>query len=322
MKRQHWKALFSLVLLATATSTARPQDDPACLTRIVPVTVSDQKGRPVTDLTAERFRGKFRGQPVKILHSRFQAAPGRLVIVMDASGSMRPLLKEQKGWVMAGNAVAFAPAGESIGLLVFSEGIQLRVGPSPDRQVLMEKLLAYVAEPGHAEGTGRTSVRDAVQAAIDMLSPVRRGDVIYLISDGGDNRSKMEEKDLKRELIRSGVRLYALVPTGLYPATPEEKEGPGMIANWTKLTGGYTRFWLLGPFSTERQQLLDAIVQRTYFDLRNNYELVVELPLPADKPRDWKLEAVDQRGKKLGRWNLYYPQMAPCPVTVAEAQRR
>ncbi|MGH9510346.1 MAG: VWA domain-containing protein, partial [Terriglobales bacterium] len=250
MLRTGWLALAISCVAQVNPSTARAQDDPACLTRIVRVTVSDQKGQPVIDLTAERFRGKFRGQPVKILHSRFQAAPGQLVIVMDASGSMRDLLRGQKGWVMAGNAVAFAPASESLGLLIFSEGIKLRVELSSDRQAVMEKLNAYLGETGNAEGSGRTAVRDAVQAALVMLAPVRRGDTIYLISDGGDNRSKVEDKDLRRALIQSGVRLYALVPVGFFPATPEEKEGAPTIANWAKVTGGYARYWQLGPLST------------------------------------------------------------------------
>ncbi len=315
------RQLFVLVIAAVVS--CRAQDDSGCLTRIVPVTVTDRKGQPVTDLTAERFRGRFRGQPVKILHARFQPAAGRLVVVLDGSGSMEMLLTRSRiGWTIAANAVATAPT-QAVGLLVFSDQTKLRVEPTPNRESVLQQLDTLLTKKERSTALGRTALLDAIHAATQMLVPARTGDVILLISDGGDNRSKITERGLQRELATSGVRLYALVPTDPYPSTTEEREGPGRMGRLAKTTGGYAVFWNHRAQEAEGRQRLGSLLERMYYDFRNYYQLIVEFPLGADKPRDWKLEVLDERRMKMGRLNLFYPQVTPCPETAQkQAQRK
>ena len=63
--------------------------DLGCQRRIFPVSVTDREGSPVRDLTPADFRAELRGQAVKILSVLPDNRPHRIVILLDASGSMR-----------------------------------------------------------------------------------------------------------------------------------------------------------------------------------------------------------------------------------------
>src|SRR5215831_8777634 len=60
--------------------------DDACLRRTVSVTAADRNWAPILDLKADEFRGK----PVKILSIVLENRPHRIVIALDASGSLGP----------------------------------------------------------------------------------------------------------------------------------------------------------------------------------------------------------------------------------------
>jgi hypothetical protein len=79
-------------------------DDDSCLHRIVSVSVADRNWAPISDLKPEDFRGEFRGKPVKILSVVPDNGPHRIVIVLDASGSIGPQqtgMSGQSNWPVA-----------------------------------------------------------------------------------------------------------------------------------------------------------------------------------------------------------------------------
>ena len=51
--------------------------------------------------------------------------------------------------------------------------------------------------------------------------------------------------------------------------------------------------------------------------VKNVYQVVVELPREVDKPRKWKLEVVDKRGKKMKGVTVFYPRLL-LPLEEAE----
>jgi hypothetical protein len=102
---------------------------------------------------------------------------------------------------------------------------------------------------------------------------------------------------------------------------PEERAGLAMVGDWANATGGYALAWTADG-GVQAPEVPASILRRIHHDLSQYYQLVIEFPMAVDKPQSWKLEAYDQRGKKMGRWNLFYPQMVPCPGTVAGAQKR
>src|SRR6202050_5851279 len=77
--------VFVAMLFVTGSLLA--QTDP-CLRRIVPINVMDDRGQLVTGLTENNFMGSIHHQPVRIVSLRPDGTARRVVIVLDASGSM------------------------------------------------------------------------------------------------------------------------------------------------------------------------------------------------------------------------------------------
>lgn len=85
MRRWACVLLFvMLVGLPLHAQTAQPER------RTIAVSVLDKGGKAVHGLTAENFRGEFRGQAVRILSATEDSSPRRIAIVVDTSGSMGP----------------------------------------------------------------------------------------------------------------------------------------------------------------------------------------------------------------------------------------
>lgn len=53
--------------------------------------------------------------------------------------------------------------------------------------------------------------------------------------------------------------------------------------------------------------------------MKNVYQVVVELPREVDKPRKWKLEVVDEHGKKMKGVKVFYPRLL---VPLEEAEQK
>jgi hypothetical protein len=101
----------------------------------------------------------------------------------------------------------FAPSGNGIPQW-------LKQGPS---QRADTKLLA------------KTALFDSILEALKLLQPFQCGDVLYAITDGGDNASQASPAHTKATLLESGVRLLAFVFHGLCRLAPSNREG---IPSW------------------------------------------------------------------------------------------
>src|ERR1700728_4423285 len=105
---------FITVLFVTGSQLA--QTDP-CARRSVPVNVVDDRGQPVAGLTENNFTGSVRHQPVKIVSVRPDGKARRVLIVLDASGSM---IDEKPIWhlylAVGHNLIAPIPEGTLVGL--------------------------------------------------------------------------------------------------------------------------------------------------------------------------------------------------------------
>jgi Mg-chelatase subunit ChlD len=299
---------------------------PPCLRRSVPVHVLDAKGQPVRALEASSFQAEFRGQPVRIVSSTPDEGPRRIVIVLDASGSMWGA-KGNK-WAMtlwiAHHLAISSPSGVSLALLVFNDKTQLSVSFSEGKAGVLEHLRQLEQTTNPKTVHGGTALRQAVMDAFHMLESPRLGDVVFVITDGDDNKSRISDRELERTVIAAGVRLYAVVLVNQAEHTPEEIGGRYQFAGIVEQTGGDT-FTLLssGP---------SAVVAETYYrdnkglsdlgksllgwypQLTEFYRLEIELPTPVDKLRPWKLEVkTDSKDAKKPRQVIYPRLLVPCP---------
>lgn len=320
--------LLALLLAATALA-ARAQvcsaDNP--LRRTLPVNVLDKQGNLVRGLTAAGFRGEFRGQPVKVLSLDRTTGSRRIVILLDASASMTD---SRRKWDIASRAVAdlveAAPPASTLALIVFGSKIVAKAGPTQDRRVVTDQLAALGPDYKAPEGLRHTGLVDAMVEGVGPMPPAEVGDSMYVIGDGGENASRTRYGDMERQLFVSGIRLYAFglfdprvepwvpLPRPLFSPPPNYR----LQATAARTGGGWIDVEVFAV--DERLKELGVATRQLYEQMGDFYRLEVELPQGSDKPRDWKLEVVDSRGKRRKDLEVVYPRkLAPCTTAAPPA---
>jgi hypothetical protein len=179
------------------------------------VNVTNEKGVAVSGLTADNYQGSLHHKPIKIISVTQDDLPRRILVFLDASGSMTGDFREWQFAVsVANNLVASMPTGTTVGLFVFSSEIDRNIPLTQDRNVLQIELKNL--RPGAkalGKGPHQTALWDTLAAGISELSGSQDGDVIYLISDGGDNASRTQVNELKKALVAKSIRVFVFLPT-------------------------------------------------------------------------------------------------------------
>ncbi len=328
---RRWKTIFlrhTLVLSCIVTAglllEALAQETP-CLRRTVMASVLTLAGQPVASVLTSSFKGEFRGKPVRILSATRDLGPRRIVVLLDASGSMAGLTKGKWDLVLraASDVAAHAPPDSSVALLVFNDKVKQEVDFSAGPKAVLERI-AQVREGRTPDRlpAGRTPLRDAVLEGLKLLEPVTPGDVIYVITDGGDNASKSSSIAVEKALLSAGIRLFGFLAADgpELRRTPEELSGPHDFLQLVQATGGNAlqlngTSWSEPRYPEEERDrmALTAATRRLYLQMAQFYRLEVELPEPVNKRRGWKLEMVNERGAKMKEWQVaYQATLLPC----------
>ena len=320
---------LSLVFLIYAMFVGRSdfaQGD-ACLHRTIPVTVVDSASRPVQTLAAGDFQGKFRGKPVEILGVTRDIHPRRILILLDVSGSM--LENEDEKWRMvleiAGDAVANLPANVQIALSIFDEKIEDTLGFSTGRRDIAEKIIALKSGTKAVRSKNRTTALwDSLSNAISIFGPSGSGDSVYLISDGGDNRSKIGPRQAQEAFLHMGIRLFSFLLISrsyLGYLMPDEQEGLKALKEFTAATGGaYTVLATGGKTGRSvfvlGKDVKEAVARQAlhiYVQMLERSWVEINLPVSVDKPREWTLELNRSKGAGFKDFELLYPHdLLPC----------
>jgi VWFA-related protein len=224
-------------------------------------TVTDRKGRFVTNLTKEDFEVMDSKKSQDILEFNAESdLPLRLGILIDTSNSIRDRFKfEQDAAIEFLNNTIHANQDKAM-LVSFSEQAELVADLIPD----VEKLATAIRQlrPG-----GGTSLYDAIYFACrDKLSQdqpkhkFRRA--IVIVSDGDDNQSHYTRDQALEMAQKADVVLYA-ISTNI---SRVESDGDKVLKYFTAETGGKAFF----PFKVEDlEQSFENIVN----ELRHQYNI-------------------------------------------------
>jgi hypothetical protein len=216
--------LLALALAVTLSDSIHAQQE-HCLNRTIAVNVLSEDGHFVEGLSPQNFRGKVRGERVETVSASHDFAPRRIVLVLDASGSMYDVWKLETS---AAEGLLNADNDSSFALITFATQVEHRIDFAQGRKQISD-VLAGLEGPSEDSPKFKTALRDALAAALDLLRPLQFGDAIFLVSDGYDNSSKLADSQLRGALFGSGVRLFALI-TGeeiiSRGRTPELPGGP------------------------------------------------------------------------------------------------
>ena len=315
-------ALFILCSFSAKLAFAQAE---SCQHRTVTVSLSTEDGSPVPPLESANFAGVYRKTPIHATSAAVNREPIRVVLLIDVSGSMRGLGPGFEGRFsldVAENLVSNMAPETMIGLGFFYAKLIPILPPTTDRKSLMLQLKALRSHPESFRG--KTALWDAVLDSTKMFDHPRLGDVIYVITDGGDNASKIALNHIVQTLGESGIRLSGLVfqaPITLR-RTEEEIIGPPNLERVARETGGtiLTQMTIsVGSMQISsaatlvdksgKPTLLASHLGSQYRQLTSFYRISFDLPEALHKQQEWKLDLAGLEKSKQGKIRLAYPQM-------------
>lgn len=304
----------------------------ACQHRTIPVSVARNDDFPVPPLSKTNFEGTYRKNPVRITSAAASYEPPRVVLLIDVSGSMRASRSESNWNFMvdiAEDLLSRMPLAAEVGLGFFSDELKPVASPTTDRQALKYELedLRSRTRP-----FGRTALLAAVLDSLKMFDAPHLGDIIYVITDGEDNKSKVTINQVAQTLNETGVRLFAFLfqGLGLYASRgPVGASGPIDVLRVTVSTGGsaigfstfYKDAYLAGSPDQDaalvdksgKPTRLGLGLRAQYRQMLSFYRVDIDLPETVDKPREWKLDLVGLDKFQLDNVVLNYPHLlVPC----------
>ena len=196
---------------------------------LVPVSVTDNHGRPVENLRAVDFRLEEGKSPQQVTSFARENAPISVGIVLDLSGSMAD--KVVKARIAINQFLENLESDDESLLVTFSDRPELRSAFTSDISPIRSLL------PSIAAGGG-TALFDAVAMALHEMRGARNERrVLMVISDGGDNSSRFSERELRVVAQESDVQIDSI---GIHdhPVRMEELHGPWILDDLADMTGG------------------------------------------------------------------------------------
>jgi len=303
--------------MATAGLPA-PQDP--CLNRTVLANVLTPDGTQVRSLVAANFRATLRGQPVDIESGGYNIGDRRVVVLLDVSASMvSDRSKLEASTTFSGNLLSSTPLLVSFALLTFTDRVEDEVNFGQGRRAVSDELAKVdTTNWERVKRDHKTAWLDTVLEALRRLEPPRRGDAICLITDGVDNASNTHPTQVRKALLRSGVRLFGLlIADPSFPGRDLVQEGFGFPEDLRGLVvdsgGSIMTLTYPDPTAPRRpwSQAMLSYARQLGVEISEFYELNLTLPGPLSKPREWKLEVVDSKVNK--HLQIVYPrQLASC----------
>ena len=252
--------------LATSRRDARIRVDVNLV--LVPATVTDPMNRLVTGLDQDNFQifDNNVGQTIKSFST--QDAPVTIGIVFDLSGSMgSKFVRARKAlteFLRTSNPL------DEFFVVGFNDRPAVIVDYTSDVDDVEARMVMLRPEK-------RTALIDAVYLGINKL---REGKydrrALLIISDGGDNRSRYSEGELRRVVRESDVQIYSIGIFDQYAPTEEEVLGPTLLTDICEMTGGRM-------FRVSDAADLGDIASRISAELRNEYVIGYK---PSEVKRD------------------------------------
>jgi Ca-activated chloride channel family protein len=222
----------------------------------VPMTVTDPMNRLVTGLEKENFAvyDNNIGQTIKYFSS--DDAPLTIGIVFDLSGSM------SSKFVRARKALTeflrTSNPQDEFFVVGFNDRPAVIVDYTSDVDDVEARMVMLKPE-------NRTALIDAVYLGVDHLRQAKYDrKALLVISDGGDNRSRYTENELRRVVRESDLQIYSIGIFDTYAPTTEEQLGPVLLSDICEMTGG--RLFKVNDIAD-----LQDIASRISAELRNEY---------------------------------------------------
>lgn len=252
---------------------------------LVNVTVTDPYNRLVTGLEPENFRVLEDNVEQEVLTFSSEDVPISIGVILDLSGSMANKLGKAKQAAL--QFLKTANPQDEFFFVSFNDHAELLAPFTTNVEDLESKMLTVSAK-------GKTALLDAIYLGLIQMRNAGRGKrALLIISDGGDNNSRYNEKDIRQLAREADTQLYSVgifEPLEYRSRTLEELNGPTLLNEMAELTGGRS-------FTVENLNELPDIAAKIGAELRNQYVVGYH---PSNKAHDarWRKIKIKLRTPK------------------------
>jgi Ca-activated chloride channel family protein len=223
---------------------------------LVPVTVTDPMNRLVTGLEQEDFQIYENGGQQAIRSFASEDAPVSIGIIFDLSGSMTSKLVRARESIM--QFIKTANPQDEFFVIGFKDRPEL----IEDFTTSVEDIQARLAM---VKAGNRTALLDAIYYGLTKMRDARHErKALLVVSDGGDNRSRYTEGEVKSQVREADTEIYSIGIFDMYAATPEERGGPVLLNELCEETGGRL-------FRVDDLAEMGDIAEKISSELRNQY---------------------------------------------------
>jgi len=267
-------AALLLVALPGAAAPEVPRFGSGTELVVLSAIALDKKGRPVTDLRADEFRILEEGHPRAVQHfAHGPTLPARLLILVDASGSMSPQLKAAGVRMAIVQILAALRPQDEVALAGFDDRY-FGLVPFTRDHAAIENAFAEL------QPWGSTALHDALGgAAHDLASHGEGRRAVVVITDGLDTSSQFRSQDVIARSRSLDVPIYAIsvvspvdAPGSKYFADGARRgsaaEGADVLARYAAMSGGAA--FVASEFGSLRRAA-DQIVRELAHQYRLGY---------------------------------------------------
>lgn len=237
---------------------------------LINMTVTDPYDRLVTGLEKENFRVFEDGKEQEVTAFSSEDVPISIGVIFDMSGSMSDKIGRARQ--AAVQFLKTANPRDEFFMVSFNDRAQLTSGFTSSVDELQNRMMFTAAK-------GQTALLDAIYLGLSQMRSASNGKrALLVISDGGDNHSRYNEKDIRNFVKEADCQLYVM---GVFDIndmqrTDEERYGPTLLSELAEMTGGRV-------FAVANLNDLSDIAAKIGTELRNQYVLGYK---PSDARRD------------------------------------
>lgn len=222
------------------------------------VTVSDRRGRPVGDLTADQLSIREDGRPQELLRfERVEDSPIHAAVMLDLSASMADDLPAAERAAHAFFASVLTPRDR---IAVFTFGDRPRLA-TPFTNSL-DRLAGGLAA---LETSQETALYDSLAFALHYFAGLGGRRSLVVLSDGEDSASRTTFDELLDFARRTGVTIYTI---GI--DVPTRAHLPGLVLDRLAAETGGRSYRISG------RSRLEPIFESIEAELRSQYRLVFQ----------------------------------------------
>ncbi len=226
---------------------------------VLPVIVTNHKGKEVSGLAEDKFQVYEDGRPQQISFFEPEDVPVTVGLVIDNSGSMRSKRPD-----VAASAEAFARSSnpdDQMFVVNFNQRVYMGLPRDVPFTSDLQQLLDAVTK---TPASGNTALYDGLSAALTHIKAGTGGrKALIVISDGDDNSSRISLAALLKQAEGSDTQIYTL---GIFDEMFSGSHSGDVLKRLAKATGGKAYF----PDSPAQ---IAGICQRIAGELRHQYTL-------------------------------------------------